>query len=35
MVDGKEEGVWVFYDVNGIKERETEHKSGKEDGIYS
>ena len=28
-------GVWTFYDENGIKERETEHKSGKEDGIYS
>ncbi len=27
--------MWVFYDENGIKERETEYKSGKEDGIYS
>jgi antitoxin component YwqK of YwqJK toxin-antitoxin module len=27
--------LWTFYDENEIKERETEHKSGKEDGIYS
>ena len=28
-------GNWTFYDENGVKERETEHKSGQEEGIYT
>ena len=28
-------GNGTFYDENGVKERETEHKSGQEEGIYT